>query len=443
MVRSTLTANNCASEVFKDGRLLNAYTLPLSGDLPIKRSLMISLFYALREAVPANVPWGTLTGIRPSKLARQWLAEGISDDDVIKTLTGTYLCSENKARLALVVARSENQLAETAAAKAASQSSFYEGTAPVPMGLYISIPYCPSRCLYCSFNTCVKPAKDETLRRYLDVLLDECVKTYRIARGIRGIFSSIYIGGGTPTVLNEGMLDTLLSGIAGSFGPLITSAEYTVEAGRPDSLTPGKLRILKSYGVTRISINPQTLNDRTLNLIGRDHTAKDFFAAVEMARSVGFNHINADVIAGLPGEEPEDMRRTMNGLMAIVPENITVHTLAVKRASRLNEYLSEYPLPGAADTEAMLAIAEEACVIAGFAPYYLYRQKNAVGLFENTGYSLPGYECLYNIAMMAETQTVLAAGAGSVTKYVDGTRIERVFHPKNADIYMERYGNNK
>jgi oxygen-independent coproporphyrinogen-3 oxidase len=235
-------------------------------------------------------------------------------------------------------------------------------------------------------------------------------------------------------VLSEGLLRDLLEFIVSRFG---TDLEFTVESGRPTSRE--KLRIMKENGVNRIAVNPQTLNDRTLELIGRSHTVEDFFRGFEMAREFGFV-INSDIIAGLPGEGLADFERTLEGLLPLKPENITVHTLSVKRASNLNEALSEYEASfvDASEAAKMLEIAEVMLERFGYEPYYLYRQKNTVGLLENVGWSLPGRECLYNVGMMAEVQTVYGAGAGAVSKFVDGDRITRKFNAKDAGVYVGR-----
>lgn len=436
--KNTLPAH-ATGEVFHNGTRIAVCSLNLDNPhgLSEKRLLMLALFKALKQTVDAYTPWGALTGIRPSKMARGWLDEGLDDRQIITMLTDVFFCAENKARLALTVAHAEDRLTERIYAMSAAYLPQKK-----PLGLYISVPYCASRCLYCSFNSCQKPASVETQARYLKTLLEECRQTAQTTRDLDGVFTSLYIGGGTPTVLTDALLNELLDGVSDCFAALAPHAEYTVEAGRPDSLTATKLKIMKDHGVSRIAVNPQTLNDRTLALIGRNHTAADFYHAFALARNAGFENINADIIAGLPGEGPEDIRRTVEGVLSLSPENVTVHTLAVKRASRLNEYLRDYAFPGALETEAMLDIASEVCAGAGLSPYYLYRQKNMVGLFENVGYSRPGCECLYNVGMMAETQTVLAAGAGGVSKFISGTKIDRVFNVKNPEIYIQRKGAN-
>jgi len=375
-----------------------------------KRQVMLDLFHKLQKEIGAFTPWGALTGVRPTKMVREWLAKGHTNvEEILKTV---FCVQEDRARLALEVAHAENR----AAARIHG------------IGLYISIPFCPSRCVYCSFNTAHKPWSMEMQTRYVEALINEIPKEK---------FTSIYIGGGTPTALENHLLEKLLDAL-----PKI-QGEFTVEAGRPDTITYENLLIMKKHGVNRISINPQTINDRTLEIIGRKHTTKDFFRAYELAREVGFASINTDIIAGLPGETPKDMTHTMETLAKLQPENITIHTLAIKRASKLNEHrvdrvLSKYKIPDAKTIETQLKITYKACNSMGFSAYYLYRQKNMTALFENTGFSLPGRECLYNVGMMSEVQTIVGIGAGAVSKYIDGTKITRTFNPKDAEIYIER-----
>jgi oxygen-independent coproporphyrinogen-3 oxidase len=445
VVVSLLGKYDATALVYRDGKRLSIRRWPLNESRFIsdKRALMLALFNALKEAADVYTPWGSLTGIRPSKLVRQWMDEGLTDGEIIAMLDEPFGCQRNKARLAVQVAHAEKRLTAQVydaitPGKTFERSLSYMASPVEPVGLYVSIPFCPSRCLYCSFNMGQSYSDDAQYARYLDAVERDCERKAQMLKDIGGVLTSVYIGGGTPTVLNTRLLDRLLSLVDKYFNLRAAGMEYTVEAGRPDSLTADKLRLLASRGVNRIAVNPQTLNDKTLKRIGRSHTAADFFNAYERARGVGFNAVNTDIIVGLPGETLEDVRRTMDGLIALKPENITVHTLAVKRASRLNENLNDFTFAEAVELEAMLETARMSCECAGLSPYYLYRQKNMVGHFENTGYSLPGRECLYNVGMMAETQTVLGVGAGAVCKFVDGTKIEREYSVKNPDIYTER-----
>ncbi|MCL1844128.1 MAG: coproporphyrinogen dehydrogenase HemZ [Defluviitaleaceae bacterium] len=425
-----------------------------------RRVVMLALYHALQKAVGAQTPWGALTGIRPSKLVREWLANGTDDEQIIARLKEPFCCSEEKAKLALTVARAEERLTRRIFGAFAKKQEQKQDV----IGIYVSVPFCPSRCIYCSFNMVNSPADANILEQYVTALICECRKKAASLRD--SLVSSVYIGGGTPTVLPEYLLEKLLDTVSGLFCNGEMFPEFTVEAGRPDTLTAEKLKIMRKYGVNRIAVNPQTLNDRTLAAIGRDHTAADFFRAFDYAREAGFSCINTDLIAGLPGETLGDMRRNMEALARLLPENITIHTLAVKRASRLiaapikpfrnagvaippfrgvnNEQRGESSFfqniapPISKVVESMLHEAAESCASMGFLPYYLYRQKNMVGLFENVGYSLPGSECLYNIGMMAEVQTILGIGAGAVSKYVRGNKITREFNVKNPEIYISR-----
>ena len=430
------------AELFVNAKSLGKYSLDLANQpiyLNQKRLAMLAMYHLLQSTIGAYAPWGALTGVRPTKMVREWMASGQPDNEIIQNLQNTLDVHEGRAQLAVAVAHAENRLANQINAPAAGGSP--------PIGIYLSIPFCPSRCVYCSFNTANKPWGEDTQAQYVQAVISECREVSRSLKEMGTHVSSIYIGGGTPTALTDGLMDRLLSAIHENInvagivsGPPI---EYTVEAGRPDTITRSKLQIMHQYGVNRISINPQTINDRTLEIIGRNHTTHDFFQAFEFAREEGFACINTDIIAGLPGEGPEDMRRTMDALAKLAPENITIHTLAVKRASKLNEHRTEktlesYALPTAQAIEAQLQIAHEGCANAELSPYYLYRQKNMAALFENTGYSRPGHECLYNVGMMSEVQTVLGIGAGAVSKYIEGNKITRKFNVKNPEIYIQR-----
>jgi len=427
IVKTEITESAAIAHVIQDGNTSAEYALSLEA-LPIhlspRRVLMLALYHALQQIVGVYTPWGALTGIRPSKMVREWLDESWSNEKIIETMQNPFCCTVEKASLALDVAKAERNIT----------SQIYSETAN-PIGIYVSVPFCPTRCVYCSFNVNHNFASKDIYSQYVATAIQECKAQAQRLQQLGGTVSSIYVGGGTPTVLPENLLEQLLDAIGTNFD---TRVEYSVEAGRPDTLTKSKLATLRHYGVNRIAVNPQTLNDSTLSTIGRKHTAADFFNAFSITREAGFTCINTDVIVGLPGETTGDVRRTMEGIAALSPENITVHTLAVKRASHLNEARAEYALPNANITEEMLAIANATCTNAGLFPYYLYRQKNMVGMFENVGYSKPGNECLYNVGMMAETQTILGIGAGAVSKFIENGKITREFNVKNPEIYVQR-----
>lgn len=370
-------------------------------------------------------PWGILTGIRPAKIAMKLLTEGETDDEIIAYFTGVCGTTAQKAALVLETARQELPV---------KQAMYPDG-----ISLYIGIPFCPTRCLYCSFVTCGTRQAAKLIPDYLACLNKEIayagVLTARSGKRIE----TVYIGGGTPTTLNAEQLSVMLSQIRDCFD-LSHCREFTVEAGRPDTVTADKLNVLKQHRVSRISINPQSMNEKTLHIIGRAHTPAQIRDAVALARSCGFDNINMDVIAGLPGETPDDFRHTMEEVEALSPENTTVHTMSVKRSSRLHEYLDQYTLSDADTVEEMVDFAYAYLKTQGKHPYYLYRQKHQLGNLENVGYAKQGCDSLYNIYIMEELQTILSLGCGGVTKTVDPVtdRIERIFNVKEPKDYIER-----
>ncbi len=386
----------------------------------IKRVIGLSIARAVNSIKNISLPWGILTGVRPAKLINQGLDQGRSIDEISQALHDKYLVSREKLELMTEVAAEERSIVEAGKGK---------------IGLYIGIPFCPTRCLYCSFTSYPLKKYSSKVDSYIDCLIKEMkfTKQFTDKREIE----SIYIGGGTPTSLSEAQLDRLLSAVEENFA---IPEEYTVEAGRPDTLNREKLRILKAHNATRISINPQTLNRKTLELIGREHTAAMFINAFEMAREEGHDHINTDIILGLPGEGEKEVINTMEGLERLSPESITVHTLAVKRASRLRETLEKYSMPDAEAMEKHIAIARHYTEKMGMRPYYMYRQKNMVGNFENVGYCKKNCQCIYNVQIMEEKQSIIALGAGASTKTVDPAtdRIERIFNVKSVEDYITR-----
>lgn len=386
-----------------------------------KRCLKLALFDAFCQATGAHPPWGALTGIRPTRLLLDAVAQGRTLPEAAQWMQDTFLLSKDKARLLLDIASLQQGLPPPASCE---------------IGVYIGIPFCKSRCRYCSFIS--REAGDGSLLApYTRALIGEIRGTIALmrARGLRA--RTVYIGGGTPTVLPEGLLADVLDAAR----PLIMEAvETTVEAGRPDTITPGKLSIIREGGAKRISVNPQTLHDHTLLSVGRSHTARQAVEAFHLAREAGFQHINMDLIAGLPGEAPELFAQSLCGVLSLAPEAITVHTLSLKRSSDMHRFTD--PLPDARAVGEMVAFAREKTAASGYAPYYLYRQKHMAGNLENVGYARPGFACLYNLDMMEDRATVLAAGAGSVSKWVspDGRRILRAPNVKDIDQYIARAG---
>ncbi|MGN0407483.1 MAG: coproporphyrinogen dehydrogenase HemZ [Bacteroides sp.] len=385
------------------------------------------LYRQLSKLTGRTLPWGKLTGVRPSKIAVGMLEEGYDDSKVIETFRDVHFVSENKAKLALQVAHKELDILE--------RIDYRKG-----YSLYIGIPFCPTTCLYCSFTSYPLEVWKDRVEDYLQALFKEIDYVSGKLEGKRP--DTVYFGGGTPTTLSEDQLDRLLDKVKKSFN-VSASCEFTVEAGRPDSITAGKLKVLKKHGVQRISINPQTMNQETLDIIGRRHTVEQVIEAFAMARQCGFDNINVDLIMGLPGEDEEKIRHTLDEVKKLRPESLTVHSLAIKRAAALNVWRDKYRAYALNNTDEIIDSAAACAKDLGMEPYYMYRQKNMAGNFENVGYAIPGMECIYNILIMEEKQSIVALGAGASTKIVipkdDGSvRIERIENVKSVKDYTER-----
>ena len=389
-----------------------------------KNCLKSELYDLLSEVTGKKLPWGTLTGIRPTKIPMEFYDRGMTAEDAAEHLRSVYKTSEEKIQLCTRVAANEKKILD---------SVDYDHS----ISLYIGIPFCPTICLYCSFSSYPLNVWEKEVDHYLEALFKEIEEVSRMMKGYR--LTTVYMGGGTPTSLNADQMDRLLTCLEAHFD-LDAAREFTIEAGRPDSLDLAKLKVMKAHEIERISINPQTLNQKTLDLIGRRHTVSDVKQAYEMARSVGFENINMDLILGLPGETSEDVARTLEGVRNMAPESLTVHSLAVKRASRLNRNLELYPPAPQEEVNRMIHMALESAEAMDMEPYYMYRQKNMAGNLENVGYSKPGMECLYNILIMEEKQSIIALGAGASSKivYPKEKRIERVENVKSVKDYIER-----
>lgn len=386
----------------------------------------MALYCAAQRLRPRRLPWGVMTGIRPAKPIRQLLCAGKPEEEILSYMQNLYGASEQKLRLALEVAKNE--------------LSLIAQNGKDDIGLYIGIPFCPTRCLYCSFVSTDLRRTKKYVPEYLRLLAQEIAHSARLTRATGKRVQSIYIGGGTPTSITAEELDFLLGEVSRHFDTN-ELYEYCVEAGRPDTITYEKLQVLKRHGVTRISINPQTMHASTLQLIGRSHTPEDIETAFSLARRVGFDAINADLIAGLPGETEADFQQTLCAIDRYEPENITVHTMSIKRGSALHESLSDYDLTNPNTVYNMLDLSQEFMAKTGRAPYYLYRQKNMLGNLENVGYSRAGHESIYNVNIMEEVQSILALGCGGSSKAVDSTgeRIERVYNFKAPIEYIQRF----
>ena len=388
---------------------------PLERKRVVTELVKTTVYEAVVPALPRPPVWGSLTGVRPAKLARGLIERGMSRGEAAQHLREHFHVTP--ARTALTIRA------------AATAMTLDRAIGTEDISLYVGIPFCPSRCYYCSFVSATTAQSGHLIEPYLDTLCGEIAQTAALVRAAGKRVQSVYIGGGTPTTLDEAQLTRLLKALEQNFD-FSHLREYTVEAGRPDTITPGKLHMLRAAGVGRVSINPQSMDDAVLAAIGRRHTAADVLRAFDQARQAGFSVINMDLIAGLTGDTPERFARTIDTLLGLSPENITVHTLAIKRGADLTDKAA-----AAAQRESvsrMLDGASEALQAAGYGPYYLYRQKFTAGGFENVGWCRPDTECFYNVTMMEELQTILSLGAGGVSKRVDRDTgwIERTNNPK-------------
>ncbi len=389
-----------------------------------KNKIKRRLYALLLLQTGKTLPWGSLTGIRPAKIPLTKLGEGMKEEEIARYMKRTYYASDEKIALSIDIAKRERQLL--------ASIDPHKG-----YSLYAGIPFCPTTCLYCSFTSYPIDKWKGRTGLYLHALFRELDYVAQEKKGYP--INTVYLGGGTPTSLSPEDLDLLLGKLKNTFD-FSTVSEFTVEAGRPDSITREKLKVLKKYGVTRISINPQTMKQETLDLIGRRHTVEDVKEKFAMAREEGFDNINMDLIIGLPQEELEDVRVTMEAVKALGPDSLTVHSLAIKRAARLNTMREVYKDLKIVNTQEMIDLTASYARGMGMNPYYLYRQKNMAGNFENVGYARPGKECIYNILIMEEQQTIIGCGAGTTTKRVipGENRIERVENVKNVEQYIER-----
>ncbi|MBE6824100.1 MAG: coproporphyrinogen dehydrogenase HemZ [Ruminococcaceae bacterium] len=388
--------------------------------------VMAQLMYALLcEYFDTTLPWGILTGVRPIKLLRRFI-EAYGEDYAREYFLSEFKVSQKKLALALIT-----QKCESAILSLSQEKSF---------SLYISIPFCPSRCNYCSFvSQSIEKAK-HLIDDYVKLLCDELKLTAKIAKDLGFRLETVYMGGGTPTTLSAQQMDLVLSTVNEHFD-MSTCREFTVEAGRPDTISKEKLIVIKKNKVTRISINPQTLNDEVLSIIGRRHSAQDAIDAFYLARECGFENINMDLIAGLKGDNYNSFVDTLDKIRELSPESITIHTLALKRSSTLNTENIDINIGIKNETTDMLEYSQKVLMPDGFVPYYLYRQSRMAGNLENVGWSKRGCESLYNVYVMDETHTILACGAGGVTKLKDhkSDKLERIFNFKFPYEYNTRF----
>lgn len=383
------------------------------------------LYKLLCDFTGLTQPWGILTGVRPVKLLRR-LAEESSEEQVVKKFEKDFFVSNEKIALSRETEHNERKILEL--------------SKPESFSLYVGIPFCPSRCSYCSFVMASIERAEKLIEPYTKLLCEEIKQTAEIANKLGLRLETVYFGGGTPTTLSAEQLDTVLRTVNNSFD-MSTCREFTVEAGRPDTIDIAKLFALKENKVDRISINPQTVNDEVLKTIGRKHTAQQFFDAFELARKCGFNNINTDLIAGLPTDTPESFKNSLDSIVRLNAECITVHTLCMKRASRLTTEGVTLDLQQARDAREMLAYTQNILGQNEYIPYYMYRQSRMVGNLENVGWSKRGFESLYNVYVMDETHTILACGSGGVTKLKRNNPdyLERIFNFKYPYEYIDRF----
>ena len=389
-----------------------------------KNRLKRMIYRFLSEKTGRTLPWGDLTGIRPTKIPMHLLEEGWKNVDIARYMKETYLTGDEKTALAIATANRERAIL--------NRFDYKKG-----YSLYVGIPFCPTICLYCSFGSHPLKQWEHMVEPYLEALFRELAF---IAEQMKERpLHTIYIGGGTPTTLTAEQLERLLAFLREHFS-FSDLKEFTVEAGRPDTITEEKLLALRRHPVSRISINPQSMNQKTLDLIGRKHTVEDTVEKFFMARDLGFDNINMDLIVGLPGEGREEVARTLQAVRELNPDSLTVHSLALKRATRLHLFKEQYEPISFANSEEIMRMTGQCAAEMEMGPYYLYRQKNIAGNFENVGYARVDKEGIYNILIMEEKQTIMAAGSGASTKFVfcGGTRIERVENVKDLKNYVER-----
>lgn len=398
-------------------RVREEYPADIADAKEFKNAVKKSAFLALKMLSGAKTPWGILTGIRPAKFFLNLLNEhSVAESERI--LSEEYWVSDEKIRLCSSVAQKEAKI--------------LSGVGKNDVGIYIGIPFCPTRCAYCSFITEASGVYAKHIEEYEEALEKEVIAMAKAVRDNGFSVNSFYIGGGTPPALGEKLLEKLIVKTQEAFLPA-DDAEFTVEAGRPDVIGKSLLKMLAERNVGRICINPQTMNDETLKRIGRRHSAEDTKRAFALAREAGFDNINSDIIAGLPGETNEMFAHTLEEIRELSPEELTVHTMYLKRASRIRK---EGALSDPGEAEKMVLLSGEFAKEEGYEPYYMYKQRNTVGNLENTGYAKSGKESVYNVCIMEETNTVLACGAGASTKLV-GKSIERIYNTKDVLAYIK------
>jgi len=421
-----------STEIYKDNSLVSKEFIididridvdKSSTNKKIRIGIKQSIYDALSNLSNIKAPWGILTGVRPVKIVHNLLDENKSQDEIIHTLTNEYRLDLDKAKLIMDIGKKQREYLYPL-----DEDNF---------SIYISIPFCPTRCLYCSFPSLNINSYIHWVEEYVDRLIYE-MERIKDLMGKRNV-STVYIGGGTPSAIPNKQLDRIIKAVYKNFDKE-SIEEFTVEAGRPDTIDGELLKMLNENQIDRISINPQTMNDNTLKIIGRKHSSKDIINTYYQARQIGFDVINMDLIVGLPSEGIEEIKNTLDSIRELKPENLTVHTLAVKRGSKFINAMDKYKV---ADQNTIEAMIEQTQIFANemeLFPYYLYRQKQIMGNFENVGYAMEGKECVYNIKMMEEKETVIGLGMGAVSKiyFPKEDRIERIPNVKSLEEYLKR-----
>ena len=416
-----------AGSVWEQGEFCTdgyGFSVPVHDELNAQCAIGKAFLIAGEKLFGFSLPWGYITGLRPVKRARFYLDKGYDDETVSRLFTTDHNISKEKTELSIRTAHNEIRMLKDVGEKTA--------------GLYISIPFCPTRCQYCSFVSYSTPRLLKMLPDYVELLIKDIKATAQVMKELGISLSAIYVGGGTPSILSPEQTSRVLGTVTENFD-LSSLREFTFEAGRPDTITKEKLFAAKENGVTRVSINPQSLNENVLRAIGRQHTTQQFFEAYDIARGIGFDSINADLIAGLPEDNFETFCSSFEKVLSMWFENITLHTLSIKNAAALRFSKENVYDPSGNLAVSCVQYVYDRMLKSGMEPYYLYRQKNTVGNAENTGYSIPGKENLYNILMMEEHSSVFACGAGAITKLVspDEEIIDRIAHQKYPYEYLD------
>ncbi|MGH4051377.1 MAG: coproporphyrinogen III oxidase [Clostridium sp.] len=407
---------------------LEKFEYIINKDYKPKDEVKKAVFLFFSKSTTLDLPWGTLIGIRPSKKALELLKEGVTDEKIVEYFKDKHVMREDKARLCIDVAKFEKNIVNKEKDN---------------ISIYIDMPFCPTRCIYCSFTSNPIGSCKSIVGPYLEALAHEIRKISTYINENKLNIECVYFGGGTPTSVNDEQFEWIMKCVYEAFILSCDVKEFTVECGRPDSITTQKLITMKKYGVHRISINPQTMNDDTLELIGRNHNSSDVYEKFAMARELGFNNINMDLIVGLPGEKIAHIIRTCDKILGIKPDSVTIHGMSIKRASRLHENMLNnyrFEIPGQEELNQMYARTAKLAEKLDMKPYYMYKQKNMVGNMENVGYSTRGKEGIYNIQMIEEKQTVIALGADAVSKvvFLDENRHERFANVKDVREYIKR-----